>query len=464
MVRLPTFGRGREEPDDDQPTRGIMPLLIAAAVVVVLVVALLGTAVLIYDPAAQRSKVTEVAVVLAMPPSPAPGETDASPAGFEEDTTIGEAPAISPEAPTIAAPDEAPAIAAPEEPAIAKPMIELPTLATGEPAEPEAAEAAPDSAEPPAATAPAEDSVEQEMAAASAVEEAEDAGPADEAPLSAPASAPAVGPEIALGPVPDPGLVRESPTGPLPVIGEDGRQAWRVYARPFEELYDRPRVAILLGGMGMSQSATNAAIQQLPGEVTLAFAAYAPNLDDWIAQARAAGHEVMLQVPMEPFNYPANDPGPHTLLTSLSPEENIERLEWLLSRFAGYVGVTNFMGSKFTASPDHLRPVLHNLKERGLMVLDSRASRNSVAAELSDEIGVPHAINNRFVDSEASRVAIDGRLSELERIARATGSAVGIGYPFPVTIERLAAWIETLDEKGLVLAPMSAVALLPATE
>ena len=167
---------------------------------------------------------------------------------------------------------------------------------------------------------------------------------------------------------------------------------------------------------------------------------------------------------MEPFNYPANDPGPHTLLTSLSPEENIERLEWLLSRFAGYVGVTNFMGSKFTASPDHLRPVLHNLKERGLMVLDSRASRNSVAAELSDEIGVPHAINNRFVDSEASRVAIDGRLSELERIARATGSAVGISYPFPVTIERLAAWIETLDEKGLVLALMSAVALLPATE
>lgn len=414
MVRLPTFGRGREEPDDDQPTRGITPLLIAAAVVVVLVAALLGTAVLIYDPAAQRSKLTEVAVVLAMPPAPAPGETDASPARFEDETTTGEAPAISPEAPTIAA--------------------------------------------------PAEDSVEQEMAAASAVEEIEDAGPADEAPLSAPASAPAVGPEIALGPVPDPGLVRESPTGPLPVIGEDGRQAWRVYARPFEELYDRPRVAILLGGMGMSQSATNAAIQQLPGEVTLAFAAYAPNLDDWIAQARAAGHEVMLQVPMEPFNYPANDPGPHTLLTSLSPEENIERLEWLLSRFVGYVGVTNFMGSKFTASPDHLRPVLHNLKERGLMVLDSRASRNSVAAELSDEIGVPHAVNNRFVDSEASRVAIDGRLSELERIARATGTAVGIGYPFPVTIERLAAWIETLDEKGLVLAPMSAVALLPATE
>ena len=414
MVRLPTFGRGREEPDDDQPTRGITPLLIAAAVVVVLVAALLGTAVLIYDPAAQRSKLTEVAVVLAMPPAPAPGETDASPARFEDETTTGEAPAISPEAPTIAA--------------------------------------------------PAEDSVEQEMAAASAVEEIEDAGPADEAPVSAPASAPAVGPEIALGPVPDPGLVRESPTGPLPVIGEDGRQAWRVYARPFEELYDRPRVAILLGGMGMSQSATNAAIQQLPGEVTLAFAAYAPNLDDWIAQARAAGHEVMLQVPMEPFNYPANDPGPHTLLTSLSPEENIERLEWLLSRFVGYVGVTNFMGSKFTASPDHLRPVLHNLKERGLMVLDSRASRNSVAAELSDEIGVPHAVNNRFVDSEASRVAIDGRLSELERIARATGTAVGIGYPFPVTIERLAAWIETLDEKGLVLAPMSAVALLPATE
>lgn len=297
------------------------------------------------------------------------------------------------------------------------------------------------------------------IAGATSGEPDEPAQPDRAAAAQAPAST-----EIALGPAPDSALISEGAKGPLPVIGPDGRQAWMVYARPFTAGDDRPRIAIVLGGLGLSQSATNAAIQQLPGEVTLAFAAYTSNLSGWIAEARAAGHEVMLQVPMEPFNYPANDPGPHTLLTTLTPEANIERLEWLLGRSTGYVGITNFLGGKFTASAEHLKPVLLSLKERGLMILDSRASRNSVAGPVSASLGIPHAVNNRFLDSEASRVAIDARLFELERIAKSTGSAVGVGSPFPVTIERIASWAPTLDEKGIVLAPISALATQGTTE
>ena len=298
---------------------------------------------------------------------------------------------------------------------------------------------------------------------ASPTEEAEEAPTrvAAAAPETPPPSPPAgaLGPQIALAPVPDPGLVRDSPDGPLPVIAPDGREPWRVYARPFSTASDRPRVAILLRGIGLSQSASNAAIQQLPGEITLALAAYAPNLTTWVATARAAGHEVLLQVPMEPHDYPASDPGPHTLLTSLSADANGERLQWLLGRFAGYVGIANIAGAKFATSPDHVRPILLALKERGLMIVDGRAARNSLLAPISGEVGVPHAINNRVIDNEASRVAIDARLLELERIAQSVGFAVGIGYPFPVTIERLAAWVKTLDQKGLALAPVSAVAV-----
>ena len=191
--------------------------------------------------------------------------------------------------------------------------------------------------------------------------------------------------------------------------------------------------------------------------MTLSFAAYARSLPQWISGARAAGHEVMLQLPMEPLSYPANDPGPHTLLTSLSPAENIDRMEWLLSRFAGYVGVTSFMGSKFTTSPDHLRPIMSALKQRGLLFLDTAASRDSVAARIGIDIGLPIAVSDRFFDRQASRVAIDAQLLELEQIARSRSVAVGIGYPFPVTIERLAAWVPTLAQKGIELAPISAV-------
>ena len=273
--------------------------------------------------------------------------------------------------------------------------------------------------------------------------------------------------DVQMAPAPDPDLVVEGENGPLPVIGSDGRQPWQVYARPFADSSGQPRIAILLANLGLSQSATNAAIQQLPGGVTLGFTPYARHLEVWIKEARAAGHEVLLELPMEPFDYPASDPGPHTLLTTLpfvdeealAPfDDNQARLDWLLSRFSGYVGVTNFLGDKFNSDPESLTPVLESLRDRGLMFLDARTSPSSVAMQLANDLALPNALNNRFIDNEASRVAIDARLFELERIAKSEGSAVGIGFPYPVTLERVARWAPTLRDKGIVLAPISAVA------
>ena len=168
---------------------------------------------------------------------------------------------------------------------------------------------------------------------------------------------------------------------------------------------------------------------------------------------------------MEPFDYPASDPGPHTLLTTLpfaneessAPfDDNQARLDWLLSRFSGYVGVTNFLGDKFISDPESLTPVLESLRDRGLMFLNARTAPSSVAGQLAADLALPQALNNRFIDNEASRVAIDARLFELERIAKSEGTAVGIGFPYPVTLERVARWVPTLREKGIVLAPISA--------
>ena len=325
-----------------------------------------------------------------------------------------------------------------------------------------------------AASAATESPPEGEAVAAAAPEPAPAEPPpppvaeASPPPVAAapPAAEPAPEPEpeafpevrLALAPAPDPELVTEGENGPLPVIAPDGRQPWRVYARPFELPPDTPRIAIIIGGLGLSRAATQAAIQQLPGVVTLAFVPYAPNLDDWIAAARAAGHEVVLQLPMEPQDYPANDPGPHTLLASADAADNLARLDWLLSRFTGYVGVTNYMGGLFNSSPDALRPIFQDLSARGLLFLDSRENPDSVAAVVAAELEMPRVINNRFLDAEASRMNVDARLLELERIAESTGAAVGIGFPYPVTIERVAAWIRELESKGVVVAPITAVA------
>jgi polysaccharide deacetylase 2 family uncharacterized protein YibQ len=263
----------------------------------------------------------------------------------------------------------------------------------------------------------------------------------------------------ALPPAPDPALVERTALGPLPVVGPDGRKPWQAYAHPFDRTDKRPRIAVLLTGLGLSGAATEAAINDLPGAVTLGFNPYAPKLDEWLGYARAAGHEVFLSLAMEPVDYPRVDPGPHTLLISLDRQQNLERLNWVMSRVTGYVGVVSAAGSRFTTSQADLLPILDEIKARGLMFVDSRSTENSVAGALSKSIGLPRAVSDLALDQQqVSRDAIDQRLQQLERLAHQTGVAVGLGEVYPVTIERLAQWIPGLERRGIALAPVSATA------
>lgn len=264
----------------------------------------------------------------------------------------------------------------------------------------------------------------------------------------------------ALPAAPQPELIETTALGPLPRIAADGRQPWQSYARPFDRTDRRPRIAVIVSELGLSAAATEAALQTLPGAVTLAFSPYAHELERWLPLARNGGHETMLMVPMEPVAYPRDDPGPQTLLVALDPDTNNQRLDWVLSRGTGYVGVVNTMGSRFTTAAAALRPVMRNLARRGLLFVDSRIAPRSVAARTAGELGVPRASNDRFIDDVASRDAIDLRLRELEEIARNSSVALGMAYPYPVTVERLVAWAATLEAKGIALAPVTAIANL----
>jgi len=256
----------------------------------------------------------------------------------------------------------------------------------------------------------------------------------------------------------DPDLLENKNDAKLPKIGPDGREPWSTYARPFNVDDTRPRVAIVVIGLGLSRELTGRAISELPGAVSLSFSPYARNIGPLMERARRAGHETLVDLPMEPLDFPRDDPGPSTLLTSLSLVDNLNRLEWVLGRAPGYVGVTTWMGSQFTTVEDALMPVLQTLKERGLLFVDSRATSRSIATELASSIQLPRAFNNNFVDSTPSIDAIDRALAGLEAIARQQRYAVGIARSLPITFDRLMRWAGTLENKGITLAPVSAVA------
>ncbi|MCW9039088.1 MAG: divergent polysaccharide deacetylase family protein, partial [Rhodospirillales bacterium] len=171
------------------------------------------------------------------------------------------------------------------------------------------------------------------------------------------------------------------------------------------------------------------------------------------------GHELMVHMPMEPTDHDFN-PGPNALLTGLSDKDLIARLNWNLSRFTGYVGVNNHMGSRFTADPASMATLMEELKHRGLLFLDSRTSPQTVGGDVAALYGVPYAERNVFIDNENNVEAVRRQLRELEALARRKGYAIGIGHPRDATIEALATWLPELSRRGIVLVPLSKIVMI----
>ena len=253
----------------------------------------------------------------------------------------------------------------------------------------------------------------------------------------------------------DPALIENSPQGPLPRVADDGRAPMTAYAAP--AVTGKFRIAIVVSGLGLSARATTAALAGLPPAVTLAFAPYASDVQHWVSQARQEGHEALLEVPMEPFDFPDSDPGPHTLRSGVERDANGERLAWILSRFTGYAGVTNLLGQRFMADGDALSPAMTQLARRGLYFYDNGAVAQSAAPDVAGRLSAPFVKANETLDGIQTALEIDKHLSDLESAARAHGSAVGSAFLYPISIERIALWSKGLEKRGFVLVPVSAI-------
>jgi polysaccharide deacetylase 2 family uncharacterized protein YibQ len=263
-------------------------------------------------------------------------------------------------------------------------------------------------------------------------------------------------------PLLDSKLLEATRHGAIPKMGPDGARPSVRYAQPRDlppDKKDAPLVAIIIGGLGISASGTADAFAKMPSPVTFALAPYGADLEKLAERGRAGKHEVLLQVPMEPFDYPDNDPGPQTLLTSLTPEQNIDRLHWLMSRFQGYVGLISFMGARFTASEQGLSPVLRDIAKRGLIYVDDGSSSRSIASQLAGTQNLPFAKADIVLDTVPTTAEIDHALARLEMKARDSGTAVGYATAKPGTIARIAEWIKKADSKGIILVPITMVAI-----
>jgi len=246
----------------------------------------------------------------------------------------------------------------------------------------------------------------------------------------------------------------------IPTVA-DGLKPFTVYAAEADRARAArmPVVSIVVGGLGVGAAKTTDAIMKLPAAVTLAFTPYGSDPGKLAERARAQRHEILLQVPMEPFDYPDNDPGPQTLLTTLAPEQNLDRLYWHLSRFQGYAGIANFMGARFVVADAVMQPIIREAAKRGLGYLDDGSAPRSVAASLAAGQTVPFAKADLSIDAVPTVAEIDRALAKLENLAKERGTAVGIASALPISIERIGAWIKTLESHGIMLVPLTTAML-----
>lgn len=252
--------------------------------------------------------------------------------------------------------------------------------------------------------------------------------------------------------VPAPRRIARVPN-PAPV--QDRNAPWLKFAALTPAQNGQPAIAIVIDDLGIDQRRTGVAID-LPAPITLAFIPYGYRLPKHTRRARRNGHELLVHIPMEPMNASA-DPGKNALLTGLTDKQLISRIEWNLSQFQGFVGVNNHMGSKFTAWDRGMKIVVQTLKNRGLMFLDSKTTKNTVGYRLARSLNVPHAVRDVFLDNEISVESINQQLRLLESVARRNGTAIGIGHPHDATVQALRAWIPGAKKRGFILVPVSAV-------
>lgn len=314
----------------------------------------------------------------------------------------------------------------------------------------------PDSAAPAAIPAPEKPAPAQrsagEVESASGVTVVRPGGtaaPSDAVVIRVPGAEP-----VALAPAPDPRLVERGRHGNVPRLGEGRLRPLDVYARP-DPGGGGPRVAILVSGLGIGQAATASAITRLPPAISLAFAPYGNDLERMVARAREAGHEALLQAPMEPFDYPDSDPGPQTLLTSSRPSENLDRLSWAMSRFSGFVAIVNYMGAKLTSDAAALEPILREMAGRGLGYVDDGTSPRSVAPGIAAKTKLPMARAEIVLDAIPRPDAIDRELARLEGQARSRGFALASASALPLSIDRIARWTREAEARGIRLVPVS---------
>jgi polysaccharide deacetylase 2 family uncharacterized protein YibQ len=224
--------------------------------------------------------------------------------------------------------------------------------------------------------------------------------------------------------------------------------------KPPRDLKKLPLVAIIIDDLGYDRKIAKK-LSALDGRISFSILPHSPHQKRIARLAFENGLGIMLHLPMEPFEYPTVNPGPGTLLTSMTPDQLIRKLEENLAAVPYIEGVNNHMGSRMTAESSQMYQIFSILKKRNLFFIDSRTTSKSLCKPSARLFQIPFAQRDVFLDHFQDPDFIRKQIKELIRIAQRNGQAVGIGHPHILTYEILKEMMPELKKR---------VKLVPASE
>lgn len=210
----------------------------------------------------------------------------------------------------------------------------------------------------------------------------------------------------------------------------------------------KPMVVIILDDIGQKDVSQLALVLELKLPITFAVLPHVPHATSSALYFHQHQYEIMLHMPMEPDNYPENNPGRGAIFSNFGEKQILQALRRAIKKVPFASGVNNHMGSKITANRALMRPVLQELKKEGLFYVDSRTNAQTIAHSLALSLGLRTAKRDVFLDAEASYEFSMKQLKEVRSLARAKGGVIAIGHPYPTTLRALHEEMPKMDREG----------------
>lgn len=264
----------------------------------------------------------------------------------------------------------------------------------------------------------------------------------------------------ALREAPVEGFYEETAAGRLPIAKSTTQTPFLIYSKPYVLNKNKPYISIVINDFGLSESLSQEMIETLPSSVTFILSPYSTKPNEWIAKARADGHEVWLNLPIENKNFPLSDPGTKGLLTRVSLQYNQDRLEWILSRADGYTGIAAYTDDALKNAGNVFDKMVRNIFGRGIGFLEMNTENDSFFLPIAQKLNTPRAHSTAAIDVlNEDNASVKAVYAAINR----DGHAVAVVSPSPVNIGALENWMQSMDQDGIASVPLSAVAA-PDTE